>query len=225
MWPCDDCMDTVRLLAGPLPAGIKQAFRDRVRDASAHTGPQHEEGRSFIQRRRRAVRRFACGVLCCEGICCKFAISPNGSATSECWTASISRSTGERAGLIGPNGCGKTTLLRIVAGETPADRGSVQFTPTSVRMGYLPQALDFATDATVGDILRAATVNTRRPKRGWNVWRTHWLPHRETHWRQHWSNTTAPWPIFRRWAASRWPRMPMRCWPAWIWPMWPRIAW
>src|SRR5450756_712751 len=63
---------------------------------------------------------------------------------------------GERAGLIGPNGCGKTTLLRIVTGEMAADRGSVQLAPASLRVGYLPQALDWPAGATVGDVLRAA---------------------------------------------------------------------
>src|SRR5512136_862244 len=69
---------------------------------------------------------------------------------------SFSLNTGERAGLIGPNGCGKTTLLRILAGEMAPDRGSVQFSPASVRAGYLPQALAFPTEAIVGDVLRAA---------------------------------------------------------------------
>lgn len=63
---------------------------------------------------------------------------------------------GERAGLIGPNGCGKTTLLRIITGELAADRGSVQLTPPTARIGYLPQALSFAADATVADVLAAA---------------------------------------------------------------------
>jgi ATP-binding cassette subfamily F protein 3 len=63
---------------------------------------------------------------------------------------------GDRAGLIGPNGCGKTTLLRILAGQMAADRGSVQLGRPALRIGYLPQALEFAADATVGDVLRAA---------------------------------------------------------------------
>jgi len=33
---------------------------------------------------------------------------------------------GDRVGIIGPNGCGKTTLLRILLGETAPDRGSIR---------------------------------------------------------------------------------------------------
>jgi len=46
---------------------------------------------------------------------------------------------GERVGLIGPNGCGKTTLQRIIAGQLAPDAGGVQFTPPEVRVGFLEQ--------------------------------------------------------------------------------------
>ena len=63
---------------------------------------------------------------------------------------------GDRVGLIGPNGCGKTTLLKIFIGELAPDRGSIQRSPATTRLGYLPQALDFSPGATVGDVLRSA---------------------------------------------------------------------
>ncbi|MCX7669385.1 MAG: ATP-binding cassette domain-containing protein [Anaerolineae bacterium] len=66
---------------------------------------------------------------------------------------SFNLNRGERAGLIGPNGCGKTTLLRILAGHLPADQGRVQLAPATVRVGYLPQAPEFAPGATVGEVL------------------------------------------------------------------------
>lgn len=69
---------------------------------------------------------------------------------------SFTLNRGERAGLIGPNGCGKSTLLKIITGELEPDQGTVQFTPAGLRLGYLPQALDFPPDATVGDVLAAA---------------------------------------------------------------------
>jgi ATP-binding cassette, subfamily F, member 3 len=45
---------------------------------------------------------------------------------------------GERIGIIGPNGCGKTTLLRTLLGEAQPDRGTVVL-GRNVIMGYLEQ--------------------------------------------------------------------------------------
>ncbi len=46
--------------------------------------------------------------------------------------------SGERIGLVGPNGTGKTTLLRILAGKADPDAGKLELHP-SVTVGYLEQ--------------------------------------------------------------------------------------
>jgi ATP-binding cassette subfamily F protein uup len=56
--------------------------------------------------------------------------------------------SGERIGLIGPNGMGKSTLLRILAQETSPDEGTVSFS-RGLRTGYLAQVPSFAASATV----------------------------------------------------------------------------
>ena len=66
---------------------------------------------------------------------------------------SFTLNRGERLGLVGPNGCGKTTLLRIVVGDERADSGSVQVTPAGLRIGYLPQGLEPDPTATIGSFL------------------------------------------------------------------------
>ncbi len=45
---------------------------------------------------------------------------------------------GDRVGLMGPNGCGKTSLLRVITGELDLERGTVQLRP-GVALGYLRQ--------------------------------------------------------------------------------------
>jgi ATPase subunit of ABC transporter with duplicated ATPase domains len=46
---------------------------------------------------------------------------------------------GQRVGVVGPNGVGKTTLLRAVAGQVPLERGTVSFAPPTSTVGYLSQ--------------------------------------------------------------------------------------
>ncbi|MBI5090347.1 MAG: ABC-F family ATP-binding cassette domain-containing protein [Actinobacteria bacterium] len=46
---------------------------------------------------------------------------------------------GRRIGLVGPNGVGKTTLLRVLAGLAVVDSGSVTLAPPDATVGYLPQ--------------------------------------------------------------------------------------
>ena len=49
----------------------------------------------------------------------------------------------ERVGLVGRNGHGKTTLLRMITGEDQPDEGSV-VVPKNYRMGYVQQHLSFS---------------------------------------------------------------------------------
>ena len=44
-----------------------------------------------------------------------------------------------RIGVVGANGVGKSTLLRILAGLEPADRGTIVAAPPDLTVGYLPQ--------------------------------------------------------------------------------------
>lgn len=54
----------------------------------------------------------------------------------------------DRIGLVGKNGAGKSTMLKIIAGEYDADGGNVSF-PSDYTVGYLPQDMDFVHGKTV----------------------------------------------------------------------------
>jgi ATP-binding cassette subfamily F protein 3 len=58
---------------------------------------------------------------------------------------------GARLALVGPNGVGKTTLLRILVGEEEASGGTVT-RARNLRLGYLPQEAEFEMTGTVRDV-------------------------------------------------------------------------
>src|SRR4051794_20835420 len=46
---------------------------------------------------------------------------------------------GHRIGVVGPNGVGKSTLLRVLAGVERPERGTVTLAPPDAAVGFLPQ--------------------------------------------------------------------------------------
>ncbi len=54
----------------------------------------------------------------------------------------------DRVGLVGKNGAGKSSLLKIIAGEAESDGGNISM-PIDFRVGYLPQDMDFSCGNTV----------------------------------------------------------------------------
>ena len=66
--------------------------------------------------------------------------------------ASFEINPGQKLGLIGPNGSGKTTILKVLIGRESVTGGLVYLDP-GVRVGYVPQHFDHETDATVMDWL------------------------------------------------------------------------
>ncbi len=62
---------------------------------------------------------------------------------------------GERVGLMGRNGCGKTTLFRILTGEIAPDEGSIMIAPGK-KVGLISQIPNYPRAYSVEDVLRSA---------------------------------------------------------------------
>lgn len=71
--------------------------------------------------------------------------------------ASFSLQDGEKIGIIGINGTGKTTLLRMLAGEEEPDEGAITMA-NHVVLRYLPQHPEFAPAQTSLDCVLAGNV-------------------------------------------------------------------
>ncbi|MEX5633036.1 ABC-F family ATP-binding cassette domain-containing protein [Parafrankia sp. FMc2] len=64
---------------------------------------------------------------------------------------------GDRLGVVGPNGVGKSTLLRALAGQVPPDSGRVDLSPPTAAVGLLPQEPDRRQDETLRQYLARRT--------------------------------------------------------------------
>jgi len=69
---------------------------------------------------------------------------------------SFTLNAGERIGLVGANGVGKSTLIKIIAGVIPADGGTITL-PAGTELGYLPQVITGYDDQTLGDLIAQAS--------------------------------------------------------------------
>jgi len=79
--------------------------------------------------------------------------------------ASFNVLPGERIGLVGRNGHGKSTLLRIITGEEDPDFGR-KMLPNNYRIGYLKQMISFSRP----DVLAEASVGLREEEKN-EIWK------------------------------------------------------
>ena len=75
--------------------------------------------------------------------------------------AAFSLETGERLGLIGRNGAGKSSLLKIIAGLEKPDDGLLQLTQ-GLRICYVPQEPRFDAAASVFDTVSVGVAEAMR---------------------------------------------------------------
>ncbi|PKP16534.1 MAG: copper ABC transporter ATP-binding protein [Bacteroidetes bacterium HGW-Bacteroidetes-23] len=74
---------------------------------------------------------------------------------------SLSCKKGECIALIGPNGCGKTTLIKTILGMVLPDSGSIDFNEKSIvkeylyreKIGYMPQIGRYPDTMTIGGVI------------------------------------------------------------------------
>ena len=70
-----------------------------------------------------------------------------------------------RVGIVGPNGGGKTSLIRILTGELAADEGAVAWR-RGLRVGYVPQAPAQSAEGTLRDEVMLAFARLRQVEDG-----------------------------------------------------------
>ncbi|TAE77169.1 MAG: ABC transporter ATP-binding protein [Verrucomicrobia bacterium] len=67
-------------------------------------------------------------------------------------------SAGEKVGMVGKNGCGKTSLFKILSGTQKADSGDISLR-RSLRVGYLPQEFELDLEKSVHENIAAGAAD------------------------------------------------------------------
>ena len=65
---------------------------------------------------------------------------------------------GEKIGMVGRNGCGKTSLLKILTGQQAADSGEIALR-RALRIGYLPQEFELDAGLSVQENIAAGAAD------------------------------------------------------------------
>ena len=65
---------------------------------------------------------------------------------------------GEKVGLVGRNGCGKTSLLKLLSSEQAPDAGDIS-RRRGLRVGYLPQEFELEAAQTVRENIEAGAAD------------------------------------------------------------------
>ncbi|MFH2092114.1 MAG: ATP-binding cassette domain-containing protein [Pseudomonadota bacterium] len=68
--------------------------------------------------------------------------------------------SGERVGLVGRNGHGKTTLLNLIIGTDHIDEGQISF-PTGYRIGFLSQKIEFSKNTVIEEAMLGLSVHEK----------------------------------------------------------------
>ena len=130
---------------GAQARSTKQKARiQRFEEMSAISGPQEEQRLSLGSTSARLGRR----IIECEAVCKAL----GGRTLISDFTYTILRD--ERMAVVGPNGCGKTTLLRMLAGQLAPDSGTIAVGET-VKIGFFTQEFPkVATNVRLIDFMR-----------------------------------------------------------------------
>lgn len=130
------------------------------------------------------IRQTSAPIACGQGLVCVCAMESNVKrreviAIRHLWAGyereqvlediNLSVYEGDFIGLIGPNGGGKTTLIRVLLGLLPPTRGEVQVMGRPVQegrrmIGYVPQVVEFDREfpISVWDVARLGRLGQRR---------------------------------------------------------------
>jgi len=71
----------------------------------------------------------------------------------------------QHVGLIGPNGVGKSTLLRCITGAEQLDAGTIVKSPPGLSIGYLAQAFGHLGERSIGEVVAAASADVLQAER------------------------------------------------------------
>ena len=145
-----ECGAMTTLLSGSGPTML--AIAADADDARSIAGQLAERGYDRTAGRPRPGGRRARGGLRMSNLLNLERVSKSYGVRPLLTDVSLGVAAGERIGIVGRNGDGKTTLLRVMTGEEGPDRGRVS-RQRGLLVGYLSQSDDFSDTHTVRDVV------------------------------------------------------------------------